>query len=85
MWSKLVVHHNHGDLVLQDATEFITEEGYRYVKGICIGGGQTSRLFHATSYQPFKTGIEMTWCIGSSQVWESSMEKGRFEVNALFY
>jgi hypothetical protein len=57
---QLTIEHNHGVVILKDAY-LVEEKGTQYAKGICIGGGSTSRLFHATSYRPFDTGVEMLY------------------------
>ena len=58
---QLTIEHNHGVVVLENAELVKDESGYQYAKGICVGGGVTSRLFSASSYTPFKTGVEMTY------------------------
>ena len=58
---QLTIEHNHGVVILQDAVLLKEANGYQYARGICIGGGETSRLFSATSYKPFHTGIEMQY------------------------
>jgi hypothetical protein len=63
---RLTIEHNHGVLILRDAETF-TRDGYGYAAGIVEGGGQTSRLFHATSYTPFPVGVRKEWIIGSSK------------------
>lgn len=57
---QLTIEHNHGVVVLKDA-EIVDDNGWKVAKGICIGGGETSRLFSATVYKPFPTGVEMTY------------------------
>jgi hypothetical protein len=64
---KLTIRHNHGTIVLRDA---VLVDPYVYdtsarggpkfdgmsVRGTVIGGGSTSRLFHATSHTPERVG-----------------------------
>lgn len=57
---QLTIEHNHGVLVLKDAY-LVEEGGYKYAKGIVVDGGETSRLFTATSYRAFKVGSEMMY------------------------
>lgn len=52
----LTIRHNHGILVLSDAS---IEDGK--ATGIVVDGGVTNRLFTATSYRPFEKGTEMSY------------------------
>jgi hypothetical protein len=79
---KLTVKHNHGVVVLENAEEYTTESGARYVRGTVIGGGCTNRLFSATSYKEHEVGTTMDWCIGSSEIYKT--ESGSFQVSAVF-
>lgn len=56
IYPRLHIHHNHGTMVLADAT---IEDGV--AKGICIGGGYTNRLFHASSHHKYETGVPATY------------------------
>lgn len=53
---RLTIEHNHGIVVLQDA---VIENGY--ATGVCIGGGEISRLFGATAHRAFETGVSRSW------------------------
>lgn len=75
------VEHNHGILELINARTYY-KNGYRYIEGTVVGGGQTSRLFHATSYKAFDVLKRLSWCIGSSRLVKS--EPGRYYVSAVF-
>lgn len=60
---RLTIETNHGFVELEDVT--ITRHNDRkYEKieavGICTGGGETSRLFWATSTRKFETGVQRT-------------------------
>ena len=77
---QLTIEHNHGVVVLKDAY-LVEENGRQYAKGICVGGGETSRLFTATSYRAFPVGAEMLYpchramyCVDEAQDhWETSV------------
>ena len=78
---RLTIEHNHGELILRDAETF-TRDGYGYAAGIVEGGGQTSRLFHATTYRAFHVGERMEWIIGSRVPQERA--PGEWQVSAVF-
>lgn len=81
IYNKITVEHNHGILELVNAEVFI-DNGYRYIRGTCVGGGQTSRLFHAHSYRAFETGKLTEWCIGSSTIYGNDTDG--YRVSAVF-
>ena len=69
---KLIIQHNHGQLILGDVSLVPYEEsetiGYqkRTYKGFdaigtILGGGETSRLFHATSTTKYPVGQQKTY------------------------
>lgn len=67
VYPKVTIRHNHGVRILENAT-VVKQDGKTYIKGICVGGGETSRLFTATSYTEFQTGTQHIENIGSSKV-----------------
>lgn len=56
---NLTIQHNHGSYVLKNV-ELIPQgpgrEDCFTARGTVVGGGQTSRLFHATSFRPEPVG-----------------------------
>lgn len=84
IYPHLTIIHNHGAMVLRNAQ--IDDEGV--ARGECIGGGVTSRLFHATSTRPYPVGQQLTYQLWgrkprpeyatSQYLWK---EGGRLEVS----
>jgi hypothetical protein len=58
---QITIEHNHGVVVLKDAELIKAPSGYQYARGVCVGGGSTSRLFGASHYAPFETGVVMDY------------------------
>jgi len=83
IYPHVTVEHNHGVLELANAY-FTREGGYSRIVGTCVGGGQTSRLFSATSYTPFKTGEEKSWYASEDRCYQTSTP-GRFAVSSVFF
>lgn len=88
----LTVRHNHGYMKLRDAT---VDDGV--ARGTIIGGGETSRLFHATLHRPYKVGEPGSYPIYSRNIrplwtrgggvdgrWVESPTPGEYEVSVEF-
>jgi hypothetical protein len=61
----IVIDHNHGQIVLCNATwrpyplgrEHYNVDGNNgYIEGTVVSGGHTSRLFHCSSFKPLPVG-----------------------------
>jgi hypothetical protein len=75
-YKELRIHNNHGTLILKDVT--ITKEprcyspGHEFMAqiatGTVAGGGQTSRLFHATHFKPYPVGERMSYEIARRRI-----------------
>lgn len=89
---RLTIEHNHGTLILADA--FLDDRGL--VTGTVLGGGEMSRLFHATSYRLFPVGQQMSyplwgripypqWSIGRAEggKWVEHPTPGSFRVSCV--
>ena len=70
--NNLIIKHNHGQLILSDVSlvpydfsETICGNKRRYTGfdavGTILGGGETSRLFHATSTHKYPVGQQKTY------------------------
>jgi hypothetical protein len=88
----LTIEHNHGVLVLQDVTfetytrpktDWSTESAGRVAVGTVVSGGQTSRLFHATSYTPFKVGSTMKYDLYGREPYCSNRETDEWYVSCV--
>lgn len=57
--SQLTICHNHGQYVIKDVELIPQGPGREHcftARGTVVSGGQTSRLFHATSFRPEPVG-----------------------------
>lgn len=66
---QLTICHNHGRYVIKDV-ELIPQdrEGCFTARGTVVSGGQTSRLFHATSFRPEPVGEVREYDIWSRRI-----------------
>jgi hypothetical protein len=84
---NLIVQDNFGSTHLKDVTvDEYAGVGYRNYKfvghrvtGTIIGGGVTSRLFHATSFRPHPIGKVVTLDVYSHQIFKTS--EGHYQVD----
>lgn len=75
-FAGITLLHNHGSCALKDAR---IEDGYMI--GTCVGGGEVARLFGATSYTAYPTGVERREYIGRTQ---PSKRCGDWVIDATF-
>lgn len=93
-YPELTIKHNHGTLVLADALveerapykDSATGKEYpqRFAVGTVVGGGRTSRLFHATSYKPFPVGERMEWPLYGRTIYPVHDKAGSYTVDCCF-
>lgn len=77
IYPKLTIEHNHGVLILKDAT---IVDGT--AKGEVLGGGQTSRLFWATQTRNFPVGKQMSWPVYGRKPYQEA--DGAWRVSCVF-
>jgi len=90
----LTIYHNHGNMKLRNAIlveyeiEYRDNDGRmkkgvgRQAFGIIVGGGETSRLFHATSSKAYKVGDVGTWDLYAHKVRDEGA--GNYSVDVCF-
>lgn len=94
VYPRLRITHNHGFMLLANAT---LDPASGYVTGTCLAGGETSRLFHATSTRQYPVGEQNRWPLygreprhemsrgfGQDGKWHETPTPGNFYIDCCF-